>query len=51
MSRVGSEYKAWIDEFIRMSQLTFVPDDEGERYQYWMGKPFPRGLEKAGIAR
>ena len=42
MKRVGSEYKAWIDEFIRMSQMTFVPDP-GERYEYWMGKPFPRG--------
>lgn len=42
MKRVGNEYKAWIDEFIRMSQLTFVPN-EGERYQFWMGKRFPRG--------
>jgi glycosyl hydrolase family 6 len=42
MQKVGNEYKAWIDEFIRMSQLTFVPD-AGERYQYWMGSPFPRG--------
>ncbi len=42
MKRVGNEYKAWIDEFIRMSQLTFVPSP-GERYEYWMGKPFPRG--------
>ena len=42
MKRVGNEYKAWIDEFIRMSQLTFVPNP-GERYQYWMDKPFPRG--------
>ena len=42
MKRVGNEYKAWIDEFIRMSQLTFVPNP-GERYQYWMGKPFPKG--------
>jgi hypothetical protein len=42
MSRVGNEYKAWIDEFIRMSQLTFVPNP-GERYEYWMGKPFPKG--------
>ena len=25
-----------------MSQLTFVPN-AGERYQYWMGKPFPKG--------
>ena len=66
MKRVGNEYKAWIDEFIRMSQLTYVPNserssspvssvpllpyipapagfDEDERYQYWMGKPFPKG--------
>ena len=28
--------------FIKMSQLRFVPDP-GERYQYWSGKPFPRG--------
>lgn len=42
MKRVGNEYKAWIDEFIRMSQLTFVPNP-GERYEFWMGKPFPRG--------
>lgn len=66
MARVGNEYKAWIDEFIRMSQLTYIPNsllpsaslsavplapylpappvfDEDERYQYWMGKPFPKG--------
>ncbi len=67
MRGVGEEYKAWIDEFIRMSQLTYVPNsllpsdsslstglslpapgalprfNEGERYQYWMGKPFPKG--------
>jgi len=65
MKRVGDEYKAWIDEFIRMSQLTYVPNSllrsislpvtldpylpvsrifqEDERYQYWMGKPFPKG--------
>ena len=66
MKRVGSEYKAWIDEFIRMSQLTYVPNsllppgslpevpllpyvptppvfDPAERYEYWMGKPFPKG--------
>ncbi len=66
MKRVGNEYKAWIDEFIRMSQLTYRPYserssspvssipllpyvpapagfDEDERYQYWMGKPFPKG--------
>jgi hypothetical protein len=42
MKRVGNEYKAWIDEFIRMSQLTFVPDP-GYRYQYWSGRPYPRG--------
>jgi hypothetical protein len=41
-SQSVDEYKAWIDEFIRMSQLTFVPHP-GQRYQYWMGKPFPRG--------
>ena len=66
MKRVGDEYKAWIDEFIRMSQLTYVPNSllppsllstvllrpylpvsrifhEDERYQYWMGQPFPKG--------
>ena len=36
------QYKAWIESFIRMSQMRFVPHP-GERYQYWMGKPFPRG--------
>jgi len=35
-------YKAWIDAFARQAQMTFVPDS-GERYQYWMGQPFPRG--------
>ena len=36
------QYKAWIESFIRMSQMRFVPHP-GERYQYWMGKPFPHG--------
>ena len=35
-------YQAWIESFIKD-----VADDlrprPGERYQYWMGKPFPRG--------
>ena len=35
-------YKAWIDEFIRMSKLRFVPSP-GKRYEYWMGRPYPHG--------
>jgi Glycosyl hydrolases family 6 len=36
------QYQAWIESFIRMSQMSFVPHP-GQRYQYWMGKPFPHG--------
>ena len=35
-------YKAWIEEFIRMSRLRFVPNP-GKRYEYWMGSPYPHG--------
>ena len=35
-------YKAWIEEFIRMSRLRFVPDP-GKRYQYWSSSPYPHG--------
>lgn len=42
MKRTGNEYKTWIEAFIAQSQLAFIPDP-GERYQYWGGKPFPRG--------
>ncbi len=35
-------YKAWIEAFIAQTRLTFIPD-QGQRYQYWMGKRFSRG--------
>ncbi len=35
-------YKAWIEEFIRMSRLRFVPNP-GARYKFWMGSPYPHG--------
>jgi len=42
MKKVGNEYKRWIEAFIAQTQLAFIPDS-GERYEYWSGKPFPRG--------